>query len=186
MHWKRLNLNCNGKERCDKVALRTTCINVKFKIIKIKTGCQYTYMCLGYFYYSDELSTQPLTELHADHRLDVAALDGSILQKFSLETRLESESFNPLTAAIGRPFFGHKSPAARARELFKPSTDSASLLVDIEKKSFTFSVGIFWRWCHNEGMFWKFWSPLADPRPNTLTHSIGSKFCWKLGQNLRL
>ena len=33
----------------------------------------------------------------------------------------------PLTAAIGRPFVGHKSPAAR--ELFKPSTDSASLLV---------------------------------------------------------
>jgi len=43
--------------------------------------------------------------------------------------------------AIGQPFFGHESPAARARELFKPFTDSASLLVDIEKKSFSFSVG---------------------------------------------
>ena len=29
---------------------------------------------------------------------------------------------NPLTAAIGRPFFGHKSPDARARELWKLST----------------------------------------------------------------
>jgi len=33
--------NCNGN-RHDKVALRTTCIkNIKFKIIKTKTGCQY-------------------------------------------------------------------------------------------------------------------------------------------------
>ena len=66
------------------------------------------------------------------------------------------KGFNPLTTVFGRPFFGHKSPAARARELFKPFTDSASLLVDIEKKRFSFSVGVFWRWCHNEGMFWKF------------------------------
>jgi len=35
------------------VALRTTCIkNVKFKIIKIRTGCQY----VGYFYYSENLN----------------------------------------------------------------------------------------------------------------------------------
>jgi len=39
-------------------------------------------------------------------------------------------------ATIGRPFFSQKSPAARARELFKPFTDSASLLVEIEKKKF--------------------------------------------------
>jgi len=55
--------------------------------------------------------------------------------------------FNPLTTArqhIGTPFFGHKSPAARARELFKPSTDSASLLVDIEKKVFRFGFEFFW------------------------------------------
>ena len=39
-------------------------------------------------------------------------------------------------AAIGRPFLGHKLPAARARELFKPFMDSVSLLVDIEKKKF--------------------------------------------------
>jgi len=37
--------NCNDNRR-NKVALRTTCIkNVKFKIIKIRTGCEY----LGYF-----------------------------------------------------------------------------------------------------------------------------------------
>jgi len=39
--------------RCDKVALRTTCIkNVKFNIIKIWTGYQY----VGYFYYSENLN----------------------------------------------------------------------------------------------------------------------------------
>jgi len=50
--------------------------------------------------------------------------------------------FNPLTTAIGRPFFGHKSPAARARELFKPFTDLASLVLKIEKNFVFFSVSV--------------------------------------------
>ena len=41
MYWKCSNPNCHGNRR-DKVAPRTTCIkNVKFKIIEIRTGCQY-------------------------------------------------------------------------------------------------------------------------------------------------
>jgi len=37
----------------DKVVLRTTCIkNVKFKIIKVRTGCQY----VVYLYYSENLN----------------------------------------------------------------------------------------------------------------------------------
>jgi len=50
-------------------------------------------------------------------------------------------SFNPLTTAIGRHFFGHKSPATRARDLFKPYMYSTSLLVDIEKNVFRFRWG---------------------------------------------
>ena len=50
---------------------------------------------------------------------------------------------NSLTATIGRPFFGQKLPAARARELFKPYTDSASLIVEIEKNVLRFRFGIF-------------------------------------------
>jgi len=78
---------------------------------------------------------------------------------------------------IGWPFFGHKLSAATARELFKPFTDSASLLVDIEKKSFSFSVGISggdvtMRTCF--GNFGHLWPALG---PNPLTHSIGAKFC---------
>jgi len=51
MYCKRSNPHCNGNKR-DKVAL-TTCIkNVKFKIIKISTGCQN----IGYLYYSENLN----------------------------------------------------------------------------------------------------------------------------------
>ena len=41
---------------------------------------------------------------------------------------------------IGRRFFGYNSPAAAAREVFKPSTDSASLVVPSQKKNFQFWV----------------------------------------------
>ena len=41
---------------------------------------------------------------------------------------------------IGRYSFGHNSPAAAAGEVFKPSTDSASLLVPSQKKF------QFWVW----------------------------------------
>jgi len=75
---------------------------------------------------------------------------------------------NPLMTAIGQPFFGHISPAARARELFKPSTDSASLVVKIIKKTFfvfggRFSGGdVTMRACFgNFGYLW----PALDPNP---------------------
>jgi len=57
------------------MALKTTCIkNVKFKIIKTRTGCQY----VGYFCYSEnpELGrTKPSTGRHEAHGLDIARLD---------------------------------------------------------------------------------------------------------------
>jgi len=46
MYWKRSNPNCNGNDclaPINKVELSTACIeNVKFRIIKIRTGCQYS------------------------------------------------------------------------------------------------------------------------------------------------
>jgi len=74
MYWKRLNHNCNGNTR-DKVALRKMSINlqqnVKLKIIKRRTGCQY----VGYFffYYSERLywATQ---KLRLGRGLDIAGL----------------------------------------------------------------------------------------------------------------
>jgi len=48
----RSNPICNGNRR-DKVVLNTTRNkNVKFKIINVRTGCQY----IGDFYYSDKLN----------------------------------------------------------------------------------------------------------------------------------
>jgi len=37
---------------------------------------------------------------------------------------------------MGSSFFGYNSPAAIAREVFKPSMDSASLVVSSQKKNF--------------------------------------------------
>ena len=58
-------------------------------------------------------------------------------------------SLNSLSSArrtgysSGRHFFGHNSTAAIARELFKPSTDLASLLVSTEKKK-VLGLGFSW------------------------------------------
>jgi len=64
---------------------------------------------------------------------------------------------------IGSPFFGHKLLAARARELFKPSTDSPSLLVDIEKNFFCFWFGVRWGERHKWACFCIFLATFAWP-----------------------
>jgi len=88
---------------------------------------------------------------------------------------------------IGTPFFGHKLPAARARELFKPSTDSAYLLVDIEKKYFSFWVWVFLGGTSQVGVFLCYFGHLclalgAVP----MGHFLDSMFSWKLRQNPHL
>jgi len=40
-------------------------------------------------------------------------------------------------------------PGDWAREVFKPSTDSASLKPQTKKKFFVLDLGFFWRWRHN-------------------------------------
>ena len=47
---------------------------------------------------------------------------------------VKTNSFNDRAGLhLGRHIFGNNSPASIARELFKPSTDSASLLVSMKK-----------------------------------------------------
>jgi len=75
---------------------------------------------------------------------------------------------NPLTAAIGRPFFGPKLPAARARKLFTPSTDSASLLVEVKANVFSFSVWRFLEVTSQWGHVLKFLATFTWPW--ALTH----------------
>ena len=62
----------------------------------------------------------------------------------------------------------YNSPGDWAKELFKPSTDSASLVVKIEKNNFLFRWGVFWRWRHKEDMFWKSRPSLVCPGPQPI------------------
>ena len=55
--------------------------------------------------------------------------------------------------------FGHESPATRARELLKAYKDSASLLVEIEKKVFHFRFGVLWGGVTSGGVFAFYWPP---------------------------
>ena len=64
---------------------------------------------------------------------------------------------------MASPFFGQKSSAARARELFKPFADSASLLVEIEKMVFRFRFGIRWGECHKWACFCIFLATFTWP-----------------------
>jgi len=49
--------------------------------------------------------------------------------------------------------FGYNSPAAAAREVFKPSTDSASLVIPSQKKVFSFGFGVLLEGRHKWGYF---------------------------------
>ena len=76
MYWKRWNPNCSGKRR-DKVALKTTCVqNVKFMIIKIKTGYLYIDIYVGYFYYSQDLNWAA-QNLRLGRGSDIGGIEGS-------------------------------------------------------------------------------------------------------------
>jgi len=58
---------------------------------------------------------------------------------------------------VAQTLASHNLPTNRARELIKPSTDSASLRFEIVKKIFRLG---FWVLCvlrHNESMFGHFW-----------------------------
>jgi len=79
-------------------------------------------------------------------------------------------------AAIGRPFFGQKSPAARAGELFKPFTDSASLLVESKKMYFVFGLAFSGGDVTLRACFQIFGHLYLALGPNSLTHSFESKF----------
>ena len=82
-----------------------------------------------------------------------------------------------------RALQSYNSPGDWARQLFKPSANSASLVVEIEKKFFSFTVGVFSGERHKWGCFWLH---LSGPGPNPLGHYCRSRFVRKLGQNPRL
>jgi len=58
----------------------------------------------------------------------------------------------------------YNSPADWARKLFKPSTDSASLLFKIEKKKFCFGFVVLWGRTSQVGVSFSFyWPSLRGP-----------------------
>jgi len=73
-----------------------------------------------------------------------------------------------------RDLKSYNSPGDWARELLKPSTDSASLVVEIEKKNFSFSVGNFRGERHKWGCFWL---PLPGPGPQPIGPLLWPKIC---------
>jgi len=83
---------------------------------------------------------------------------------------LHSIFFNPFCPAFYRALQSYNSSGDWAREPSKPSTDSASLLLEIEKKSFSFSVRGFLevtsQWEHVLEI-------LANPEPQPI-----NPFCW--------
>jgi len=76
---------------------------------------------------------------------------------------------------IGSHSFGHNSPGDWAIELSKPSTDSTSLRLEIERKRFSLSVsgsvGVRCKW----GYFVFFWPPLPGPGPQPIRRSFWLK-----------
>jgi len=63
--------------------------------------------------------------------------------------KLKSEPFNDHASDYsGYDVFRCNSPPAAAREVSKPSTDSASLVVPSQNKFFSFGFGVLWGGCH--------------------------------------
>jgi len=79
------------------------------------------------------------------------------------------------------------SPLDWARELSKPSSDSTSLLLEIEKKTiFVFGLGFAGETAASGGIFAFFGHLYLALDHNPLRHYFVSIFVWKLGHNPRL
>jgi len=122
-------------------------------IIRPVTGVSHDVCCWARF--------QPYCTciINTANRLDTNKTGGNAKRAF--QSRKSPKSCRALQS--------YKTPGDWARELSKPSTHSASLVVKIEKKRFSFLVGDFWTWRHKEGMFWNLatfgrpWAPTHWP-----------------------
>ena len=80
-------------------------------------------------------------------------------------TNRRDEPFNDRKSQlIGAYVFGYNSPPAAAREVFKPSTDSTSLVVPSQIKIFSFGFGVLLGVVTSGGVFAFLWPTLPGPR----------------------
>jgi len=80
---------------------------------------------------------------------------------------------------IGSSLFCYNSPAAAPREVFKPSPDSASLVVSSQKKNFQFWVRGSLGWSSQVGVFCVFMAYFDWPwTPIEWAHIFDQTFLW--------
>ena len=80
---------------------------------------------------------------------------------------------------IGSSLFCYNSLAAAAREVFKPSPDSASLVVSSQKKKFSFGLGVLLGGLHKWGCFRVFMAYFDRPwTPIEWAHIFDRIFLW--------
>jgi len=103
--------------------------------------------------------------------------------KNGVRTDVNTTSLSRENHVSCRALQSYNSPGDWVRELFKLSTDSASLVVEIEKKNFRFRRGFSGGNATSGGVFGYIYLALG---PNLLGHYYGSRFFRKLGQNPRL
>ena len=118
------------------------------------------YCCLFYFFHEELCCHVWLT---ANTNKLVRKLNSDFLNIFC-----ELNPFRPIAATYLTKLFNsitiHNSPAARAREVFKPSTDSASLLVPTQKKKFFSGLGTPLGDVTSGGVLAFLWPTLPGPR----------------------
>jgi len=99
---------------------------------------------------------------------------------------VQPEPFNSRAGQYsGRYSFGHNSPAAAAREVFKPSTDSESLFVPTQKNFFSglgTPLGDVTSW----GVLAFLWPTWPGPRRQSNEPIFWFSFFWKLDYHPRL
>ena len=84
--------------------------------------------------------------------------------------------FRPKNSSFRMPYQRHSSSADCARELFKGSNGSASLLVCTRKKFFGWGLRIFCEWRHRWSSFKVILAHVAWPRAQPLGQSVSLKF----------
>ena len=84
--------------------------------------------------------------------------------------------FRPKTSSFRLPYQHHSSSADCARELFKPSKDSASLLVCTRKNFLVGDCRFFCEWRHMWSSVWAILAHVTWPRAQPLGQSISLKF----------